>query len=221
MRILPKAVCIGAGLLSSLAIIHGATAQTADSATTTRRGTGTLVRLGTGVTRGLRLGSYGGSSAPLVLGLEHHLTPALSVYGNGFGGLSIGRRPRYADGWRRSLINEYGFDLGVKYYYNQEKRRQKGRATGPFVGNYVSLQSTSDFSSSSHENSHQYSTLTVQWGLQRRLGQYGWLEAYVGAGVRRDPGHSFQTYYGSFQRAPFYSIATELGVKLSLGKVVK
>lgn len=207
-------------------------AQTTDSApvalpTTTSRetitpgnGSGTLIKAGTGFTRGLNSG-YWGLSVPVVVGVEHHLTPALSVYGNGFAGVKLGRSNRLSDGSRSSLIGDYGFDVGVKYYYNQEKRRQKGRETGPFVGNYLSLQSSSLFTTANFRSPYNYSTLTVQWGLQRRLGKYGWFDAYVGAGLGRDAGYTYYDYNGPIKRAPQLGIATELGIKFSLGKVVK
>ncbi|WP_152981750.1 hypothetical protein [Hymenobacter sp. AT01-02] len=170
----------------------GATAQIADSTARpidrvpTR--SGTLVKVGTGLTRGLGSG-YWGVSLPVVVGAEHHLTSAISVYGNGFAGIKLGRSNPLADGSRAPLIHEYGFDLGVRYYYNQEKRRQKERATGPFVGNYLAVQTTTVFNQL-HYNPYRYSTLTAIWGMQRRLGKYGWFDAYVGAGVDRRPGYT-------------------------------
>ena len=217
----PAAVSLVAGLLTP----HLSLAQTPDSlqlrpASALPQSSGTLLKIGTGYTRGLSSG-YWGLAVPVVLGVERHLTPALSVYANGFSGFKPGKRQRYFNDKRESIIGEYGFDVGVKYYYNQEKRRQKGRATGPFVGNYLSLQSSSIFTTTSFLTPYQYSTLTVQWGMQRRLGKYGWLDAYVGAGVVREPGYTYYDYNGPIRRASQFGIATELGVKLSLGKVVR
>jgi hypothetical protein len=215
---------------------HSAQAQTPDSAATratagSSAGSGTLLRLGTGVTRGFEIGGYPGLKLPLVLGAEHHLTPAVSIYGNAFASLETGRRNRFADGRRLSRLGDYGFDIGVKYYYNQEKRRQKGRATGPFVGNYFSIQSNTTFNPDTYQP-YRYSTFTVQWGMQRRLGKHGWFEAYAGAGISRVPGYSYTSvYYTTYpngnpvytrQRQPvILGIAPEIGVKFSLGKVVK
>lgn len=213
-----------------------AQAQTLDS-TATRTdagqpsGSGTLLRLGTGITRGFEVSGFNGLALPLVLGAEHHLTPALSVYGNVFASVEAGRRYRFYDGTRWSRLGDYGFDIGVKYYYNQEKRREKGRATGPFVGNYFSIQSNTTFNPDTYRP-YRCSTLTVQWGMQRRLGKHGWFEAYVGAGLGREPGYSYTSvYYTTYpntgpvyttQRRPsLLGIAPEVGVKFSLGKVVK
>lgn len=218
----PAALFLTAGLLTP----RLATAQTPDSVQLRPAvplvppAGGTLLKVGTGYTRGLS-GDYWGLSVPVVLGVERHLTPHLSLYANGFSGFKVGKRRQYANNTRESIISDYGFDLGVKYYYNQEKRRQKGRATGPFVGNYLSLQSTSVFTANNFRTHYDYSTLTVQWGMQRRLGKYGWFDAYVGAGLGREPGYTYYDYTGPIQRSPQFGIATELGIKFSLGKVVK
>lgn len=225
MRTFSWAAPAAGSLIAGLLMPHLALAQTPDSlrlqpSPSVPPGSGTLLKVGTGFTRGLSSG-YWGLTAPVVLGVEHHLTPALSLYANGFSGFKVGKRQRYFNDKRESIIGEYGFDVGVKYYYNQEKRRQKGRATGPFVGNYLSLQSSSVFTTTSFLTPYQYSTLTVQWGMQRRLGKYGWLDAYVGAGLGREPGYTYYDYNGPIRRASQFGIATELGVKLSLGKVVR
>ena len=220
----PAAVLLSAAMLMP----HLTAAQAADSlqrrpttAAEKPSSTGTLVRVGTGFTRGLSSG-YWGLSVPVVLGVEHHLTPAFSLYANGFAGFYVGKQQRYFNNTRESIIGDYGFDLGVKYYYNQEKRRRQGRATGPFAGNYLSLQSSSVFTANSFRTPYNYSTLTVQWGMQRRLGKYGWFEAYVGAGLGREPSY---TYYddaaGPRRRTPHLGIATEVGIQRRRGKVVR
>ncbi|RSK31076.1 hypothetical protein EI290_13725 [Hymenobacter metallilatus] len=200
---------------------HLVTAQTTDTTTATQQaqpaaaGSGTLVRLGTGLTRGFELGGYRGLSVPLVLGLEHHVSSAVSVYANAFGGMELGRRT-YFDGPPTSFIGDYGLDLGVKYYYNQEKRRQKGRVTGSFEGNYLALHSNSTFNPDAYRT-YRYSTLTVVWGMQRRIGKYGWFEAYVGGGIGREPGYTYNGYYGPTKQAAWFGFAPELGIKFSLG----
>lgn len=229
MRILFVAAPAGLSFFTAFLTPQYTAAQTTPDSTTSSaaassavpRGSGTLLKLGTGFTRGLS-SSYWGLSVPVVLGAEHHLTPAFSLYANGFSGFKVGKRQRYFNDSRESIIGDYGFDVGVKYYYNQEKRRQKGRATGPFVGNYLSLQSTSVFTATPFRTHYNYSTLTLQWGMQRRLGKYGWFDAYIGAGLGREPGYTYFDYYaGPVKRAPQLGIAPELGIKFSLGKVVK
>ncbi|SNC77303.1 hypothetical protein SAMN06265337_3886 [Hymenobacter gelipurpurascens] len=178
----------------------------------------TLFKAGTGITRGFELGGYSGLSVPLVLGVERHLTPAVSVYSNAFGGLNIGRRSDFD----RSFLRSFGADAGVRYYYNQQKRKEKGRATGPFVGNYFALQTTSSFYSNHPQNSYneayryQYdnSSLSLLWGAQRRIGKHGLLDAYVGAGIENPMMSSYRNGYPEYKRQ--LGINAEIGIKISL-----
>ena len=220
----PKPSCM-AGLF--LLVVSSAAAQAPDStataAPTRAGGSGTLIKLGTGLTRGLVISGYGGVSVPLVLSGEHHITPAVSLYVNAFSGINLGRRYFYYDGSRRSVLSDLGFDAGIRYYYNQEKRRQKGRATGPFVGNYLALQTTSVFNPGSfyrsYNRSYDQSTLAITWGMQRRLGKYGWFDAYAGMGIHRRPSYNY--YYSSQPSRPDYFLAPEIGIKVSLGSSLK
>lgn len=178
----------------------------------------TTFKLGTGLTRGLELGGFYGVSLPVVLGIEHHLTPAWSVTGNVYGGLAVLHGRSY---YRRPLLQELGFDAGIRRYYNQEKRRQKGRATGPFVGNYLSLMTTSTWGGYKNYDGdtnrfYDYSTLTLVWGMQRRLGRHGLLDAYVGAGVANDI--RSRNRNGSYEYGRFLNFAPELGVRISLAR---
>ncbi|GGG45267.1 hypothetical protein GCM10011378_21880 [Hymenobacter glacieicola] len=198
-----------------------AAAQAPDTAaratSATAQGSGILLKLGTGVTRGFSVGGYSGPSVPLVLGAEHHLSPAVSVYGNAFSGFNLGRPSRRSDGSRASVLGDFGFDAGLRYYYGQEKRQRQGRVAGSFVGNYVALQSTSLFNSYLVGLPYRYSTLTLLWGMQRRIGKYGLFDAYVGAGLARE---RLYYYAGGFNPASSRtrtSFAPEIGIKFSLG----
>jgi hypothetical protein len=207
--------CAPASLLAQTSTPAAAIAPAAPQPETSRQ---TLFKLGTGLTRGFELGGYSGLSVPVVLGVEHHFTPAIAVYGNLFGGLNIGRRSDYD----RSLLRTIGADAGVRYYYNQEKRKAAGRATGPFVGNYFALQTTSSFYSNHPQNSYngryryQYdnTSLSLLWGAQRRLGKHGLLDAYVGAGLENPMMTSYRNGYPENKRQ--LGINAELGLKISL-----
>ena len=199
-----------AGLLV-LTPLHSA-AQAPDSTAVPARPKGTLVMLGTGVvTPGFEFGGFSGLSLPLILSVEHHISPAVSVYANGFSGFRLNNGLFDQD--RRFGMGYYGFDAGIRYYYNQEKRRQKGRPTGPFVGNYVALQTSSVFRPNTYFTDYRYSGLTAIWGMQRRLGKYSWLNTYIGAGI----GRSGQYYYVPEFDNSRYGLLLELGVKVSLG----
>ncbi|UOQ75637.1 hypothetical protein MUN84_13245 [Hymenobacter sp. 5516J-16] len=138
------------------------------------------------------------------------------MYGNAFSGFFLGPNPRRSDGSSPYILGDFGFDAGVRYYYGQEKRRRQGRVTGPFAGNYLALQSTSLFNSHYVDSPYRYSTLTLLWGMQRRIGKYGLFDAYVGAGLARE-----RLYYtGGFSPASSRirtSFAPEIGIKFSLG----
>ncbi|MBO0359261.1 hypothetical protein J0X19_14965 [Hymenobacter sp. BT186] len=199
---------VGALLFVSLP----AAAQTPDSTAVRTRPIGTLITLGTGiVTPGFEFGGFGGLSLPLILSVEHHLSPAVSLYANGFSGFHLYNG--LFDQYRRFGVGYYGFDAGIRYYYNQEKRRLKGRPTGPFVGNYVALQASSVFRPAINYSNYRYSGLTAIWGMQRRVGKYGWLNTYVGAGI----GRSGRYYYTPEFENSRYGLLLELGVKVSLG----
>ncbi|GAB3244144.1 hypothetical protein GCM10027346_41560 [Hymenobacter seoulensis] len=145
----------------------------------------TLFKLGTGITRGLTLGGYRGTALPLVVGVERQVTPAWSVYGNVSSGWRIGVRMAAPERVTRLVyLTELGVDLGVRRYYHQDKRWAAGRDNRPLVGNYLALQATTSLTPAyGTKLSHQVTALSALWGMQRRLGGYGLLDAYVGPGL--------------------------------------
>jgi len=201
-----RSICLTGLVLAALPVV----AQTPDSVAAPARPQGTLIKLGTGVvTPGFELGGYRGLYIPLLISIEHHLTSGISLYGNGFSGFRVTNLYNSTSDYYRSYtVGNYGFEAGIRRYYNQEKRRQKGMVTGPFVGNYVALQASSVFRNSFYRD-YRYSGLTALWGTQRRMGKYGWFDAYAGAGV----GHA-GNYYSSNN---YYGLLLELGLKFSLG----
>jgi len=147
----------------------------------------TLFKLGTGLSRQSGYGSYSGLLLPITLGIEHQFTPKISVYFNLSPMLranGLGHRPNDLPFLQLSRINA---DLGARYYYNQAKREQRGRAHGPFVGNYLALQVGSDIYSYRYETydtrryyGYDYSHIALLWGMQRRIGQWGLFDGNVG-----------------------------------------
>ncbi|MBD2715305.1 hypothetical protein KBK19_09680 [Microvirga sp. STR05] len=171
----------------------------------------TLFKLGTGLTRGLTIGGFMGTALPLVASVEHNYAPAWSVYGNVSSGWRIGARTAAPErGTRSAYVTEVGADLGVRHYYNQEKRQAAGRAAGPFVGNYVALQGSTSFTPYyAPKLYHEVSALSVLWGTQHRLGSHGLLDAYVGGGLET---RRLNMSYRGVQIRPHL----EVGIKLSL-----
>lgn len=180
----------------------------------------TLLKLGTGLTRGFAWSGYGWLSLPVVVGAERALAPGWSVYANGFTGVQVFPLARRSwPSYRSSLLVDPGFDAGIRWYYNQAKRQAKGKRTGPLIGNYLALHTITQFWSSfarPTDYGYDYSAALLMWGLQRRLGGHGLLDAYVGAGVN-NPGiyyYDYQTGMGSRRRK--VGLELELGVRLSL-----
>jgi hypothetical protein len=177
-----------------------------------------LFKLGTGLTRGFAWGGYGGLTLPLVVGAEGVLGPGWNLYANGFGSFYVGGN-RVAD--VPIGLREFGGEVGLRRYYHQAKRQAQGRAHGPFTGNYVGLQSTSTWYYFRNRGVHlryAYSTLTAVWGLQRRLGGHGLVDAYVGGGLanQRRTG-DYDAVSGRYELVRFpLQLLPELGLKLSL-----
>lgn len=172
----------------------------------------TLFKLGTGLTRGLTIGGYMGTALPVVAGVERQVAPAWSLYGNVSSGWRVGGRAAAPDSRMGGvLVTELGVDLGVRRYYHQDKRRAAGRATGPFVGNYVAVQGVSSFTPAyAPRLYHEVTALSGQWGLQRRLGGHGLLDAYAGAGLETRHLSMLQN------RRMQLGLHLEAGIKLSL-----
>lgn len=182
----------------------------------------TLLKVGTGLTRGFELGSFTGLSVPVVLGVEHTVAPNWTVYGNAFTGLQVVPSERYWYSRQLPFVRSAGFDAGVRYYYHQAKRQAKGRAAGPFVGNYVALHipTTSALlyrpSSGAYRLGYDYTAVMGVWGLQRRLGRHGLIDAFVGAGLSNPRISQYNSQTSTFEARRQLGIATELGIRLSL-----
>ena len=91
---------------------------------------------------------------------------------------------------------EMGLDVGVRYYYALPARIKKGKSANNFSANYFSLQSDNTLSwgervttlnpiQFEYSNTSVYS-LSLLYGLQRRLGKYGYIDVNVGYQRRLD-----------------------------------
>lgn len=73
-----------------------------------------------------------------------------------------------------------------RFYYNLQKRMEKGRRTNGNSGNFVSLHLgyVPDFKITSHENVivHPAVTILPMWGLKRNIGKYFNFETAYGIG---------------------------------------
>lgn len=199
------------GLLLSLSL--GAEAQTLASATTPGGNPepakkALLMKLATGFTRPYPT-AYSVGTVPLVAGLEYALPTGWSLYVNGVSGffVSVGQ-PNLVQ------LGVGGFEAGVRHYYNQPRRQQRGRRTGAGIGNYWALQTASLWQeSTAYQAAYEYTAGTAQWGLQRRLGGHGLFDASLGLGVYNPERTSG---FRSEIRTRKLELLPEVGVKLGL-----
>ena len=185
-----RSLLLAASLCAPLAAAH-AQAPTAEPAVPAAAKPGpvaafkptTLLKLGTGLTRQVVYGPGTGFIVPVVLGAERQLAPEWSVYGNLTGVSRFSKRPYYQEAASLAMLTGLGLDLGVRRYYNLAKRQAKGRASGPLVGNYLALETTTDLFRYKARFYHESTSLVALWGLQRRLGGHGLVDAYAGLGI--------------------------------------
>jgi hypothetical protein len=147
--------------------------------------TATLLKIGTGLTRGLTIGGYMGTALPLVISVERQFAPAWSAYANGSSAWRVsGRRIAPEQGTRSAYLTELGADLGVRHYYGQARRQASGRVPGLLTGNYLAAQASTSFTPNyAPKLYHQVTALSWMWGTQHRLGGHGLLDAYAGGGL--------------------------------------
>ena len=127
------------------------------------------------------------------LAYERKLTPVWSVLGE--------MSPdflRYRSSETRQLRNGFALRTQVagRYYYNLNKRIRKGKSASNFSANYLSLALSSGFGRHSRET--HYTTfardgqavrlsLAAVYGLQRRLGRYGFVDFSLALPVALTP----------------------------------
>lgn len=75
-----------------------------------------------------------------------------------------------------------GTQVSGRYYYNQRRRIQKGKSANNFSANYLSLLVRNDFTDRINSVAFDHRT-SVVWGLQRRLGRYGFFDFNFGVVV--------------------------------------
>ncbi|OUJ73730.1 hypothetical protein BXP70_12165 [Hymenobacter crusticola] len=176
-----------------------------------------LLKGSTGFARGFTIGAPAGLALPLILGAELQLAPHWTVYTDGFSGMLL-KVNRQEEHDITKYINLYnvGADFGIRHYYNQSKRQRRGLATGAFVGNYLALQSTSSWWNPRNAGRHlryDFTTVAVLWGLQRRFGNHGLVEAYAGLGLSNDIRARYTDTGYELQRR-FATVKPEAGIKL-------
>ncbi|MBD2715859.1 hypothetical protein KBK19_12510 [Microvirga sp. STR05] len=148
------------------------------------------------------------------LAYERKLTPVWSVLGEVSPDFL-----RYRDAETRQLRNGFAVrtQLAGRYYYNLNKRIRKGKSASNFSANYLSLALSSGFGRNSRET--HYTTfardgqavrlsLAAVYGLQRRLGRYGFIDFSLAVPVALTPNPG---------RAATGALAVDIFGKLRIG----
>ncbi|MGI4872554.1 MAG: hypothetical protein ACRYFX_15425 [Janthinobacterium lividum] len=136
---------------------------------------------------------------------EHKLDdPAWSVLGEVSPALTR-YRPAYGLGSGQDLTLRA--QVAGRYYYNRERRLRLGHDVGSFSANYLSVALGTGLGQNAHEtpfffyqnDGRQFLTADVAllYGLQRRLGRYGFVDATVGAATILLTGKPLVTLAGS------------------------
>jgi len=90
------------------------------------------------------------------------------------------------------------FSLTPKYYYNRQRRVDKGKETllnaGNFIGIRVKYVGANNGGSDLYRNSM---LANIHWGIQRALGWHWTFNFHVGAGYAQDIDYNFGTIYPS------------------------
>ena len=162
----------------------------------------TLVKLNTGLNRQTSYGGYSGLTLPLILGAEQQLNTKFSAYGEASSSLNFSRRDFRFDN-RRIAIGGAAAEVGGRYYYNQAKRARLNRAHGPFVGNYLALAGGAQLDRFVAGYRFADASVEARWGMQRRIGQWGFFDGSAGMGVGREA-------FGLVQ--PVFSLNARIGL---------
>lgn len=192
-----------------------------------------LLKVGLNAGRALSWSGYNGlmTHAAVAVGAEYLLNSRFTLYSQVDADVALGRNSYY-HGEGNGLISSGAVGIGGRYYYNQAGRVQHNRAHGPFVGNYLALEATTelnrrqfelyDYTSSYYPTPYttEYRTqvtplVTVQWGWQRRVGQHFLYDAGIGLGLLARPAtYSYYPYSGHFDT--LYRFESTLAINLRL-----
>lgn len=167
----------------------------------------TVLKLGTVLTNRTLSGIGYIVPLPLQLGIERRLSPQLAITGSLDALGIVGRVRPYANDAYGFRIFKLGAELGVRRYYHAGAHA----STGAYGGNYVALNSRIEAIPYFGQLYAGGLGLHVQWGMQRRLGGHGLVDAFAALGAET----AAYFWRGPDVRLPM-SATVELGVRLSL-----
>jgi len=112
--------------------------------------------------------------------------------------------------------------LAGRYYYNLGRRLRLGKSAGNFSGNYFSVSLGGGYGQRAHESAFFFFPqagpfarfdAALLYGLQRRLGRYGFADFNVGIPLALSSGAATTTYYPGFS-GPTLAVNLRLGLCL-------
>lgn len=114
--------------------------------------------------------SSAGSYVQYGAAFEHKLRPSLSVLAE----VQQSLQTRQFSG-----LKAYSFNAGARYYYNMNRRIRKGKSANNFSANYLSFQADNELYRRNDLVDH-LTVFKVLYGLQRRIGKYGYADFNFG-----------------------------------------
>jgi hypothetical protein len=145
---------------------------------------------------GIISGSYWGYNAQM--GIERKLSPAFSV--NAVNLIYYQNFRNYAD-----YVNMRAF-VGGRWYYSMNRRMEQGKSANNISANYLTingivpiwrrvtlaadLSRRNPYAESILNTRPEYGGILLGWGMQRRLGGYGYFDLFAGPYKSFEPGTS-------------------------------
>jgi hypothetical protein len=115
--------------------------------------------------------SHSGSYFKYGIGFEQKIKPAFSVLAD--------LQHTLEKGWPLKDNPKYSLNIGARYYYNINARIRKGKSANNFSANYLGIYQQ-NMLLKENEDYHYQSNLNFLYGIQRRLGKYGFVDFGVG-----------------------------------------
>ncbi len=121
------------------------------------------------------------------LGVEWKIVPAISLY---VGGIIATRGSTYFEGHYRGG----GGRVESRWYYEMPRRIRAGQSANNVSGNYISAEYQTFVQSDQQDDPaiifqlfqrYHLNTISLRYGLQRRLGRFGFIDASIGVGYQK------------------------------------
>ncbi len=121
--------------------------------------------------------SYSANSS-ISAGYEYKVTPEFSI---GVGGFFAGGLASRAGEQGLRFTGSTGFSVHSRWYYEMKKRIENGYSASNFSGNYLGVTYDRNTNWSSRVGRSVFSRIGLEWGMQRRFFNHGFID--FGAGL--------------------------------------